>query len=74
MLPRETERIATVVTTLRFLASGWVAGEDDQKWLAETADHIEQTTPDDWWTCPLCEESVCDDHCPLAAVRGGSTP
>lgn len=65
------ERIKTTVDTLRFLAGGWVEGEDNQKWLAETADTIERTGPDDWWACPLCEEATCDTGCPLAPIRGG---
>lgn len=64
-------RRSLVVETLRFLASGWVGnhegGEDDQKWLRETADEIEQSGPEDWICCPLCAEVICDEGCPLAA-------
>lgn len=65
----------TIAATLRFLASGWIrnaddpSSEDDRRWLRETADQIEHTTPEDWWCCPLCEETRCDEGCPLAPLR-----
>lgn len=62
-------RVQVVAETLRFLADGWVRDEDDQRWLRDVAEQIErELTPD---CCPLCEEIVCDDHCPLAPVRAG---
>lgn len=65
---------AVVVATMRFLAGGWVHGEDDQRWLSDTADQIELSGPEHWDCCPLCAETICDGDCPLAAVRRGRSP
>lgn len=75
----QTERVASIVETLRYVAGSMSVDAEDgeqrerdlsyQAWLIETADRIDSTSPDDWWCCPVCEEAVCDSHCPLAPVR-----
>lgn len=60
---------ALVVKALRFLAEGWISGEDDRRWLVEVADMAERTPPREWWVCPLCAEVACDDGCPFESVR-----
>lgn len=55
-----------VIDTLRQL--GWAS---EGGWFYELADKLDSTEPKDWWSCPLCEETVCDDGCPLSQFREG---
>ncbi len=74
--------LTTVIATMRFLASGWVQDgawdpevgtEPNGKWLSETADDLERVRDHSDWlermTCPLCEETECDEGCPCYAHR-----
>jgi hypothetical protein len=67
--PLPDNRKAVVIETLRFMASGWVTGDENWQYLGDKADELERTEPDDWWCCPLCEETECDSGCPLAPLR-----
>lgn len=62
-----------IANTLRFLAGGWVSGEDNQRWLADTANALQHNDPAEWICCPLCAEAVCDEGCPCAPLREGET-
>lgn len=61
------ERRQAIVETLRSV--GWVGVNDGDPWMYETADVIEQGSPEDWDCCPLCEEVTCDDGCPVKPIR-----
>lgn len=63
------DRQQVVAITLRFLQSGWVDGSENRSYLNAAAETIEKFPPEDWWTCPLCQEVICDSHCPLEPVR-----
>ncbi len=73
------ERAAIVAETLRFLAGGWISGDEDHEnstALVETAANIEHAAKWPWsesGCCPLCEEVACDTGCPLAPLRRGVT-
>jgi hypothetical protein len=44
-------------------------GDDgDRIVLIETAANV-MNSKDPSWTCPVCDEIICDDGCPLAEVR-----
>lgn len=58
-----------IASMLRFLAGGWVSGEDNQRWLVDTARAIERTDPAEWICCPLCAETICDEDCPCEELR-----
>lgn len=62
--------IRTVALTLRQLA-GWGVSRLDMTDQAfrDLADQVEALTTTDWWSCPMCEEVVCDGGCPLEYVR-----
>jgi len=62
--------IRTVALTLRQLAGWGTARQEmsDQE-FRDLADQVEATTTTDWWSCPMCEEVVCDGGCPLEHVR-----
>jgi hypothetical protein len=66
--PPMTDR-DTIVKVLRHLAGGWVGSRADQSWLRRAADEVEQTSPSDMATCPLCEEVACDEDCPMEPHR-----
>lgn len=57
--------VAAVAATLRTVA-GWVS-EDDRDMFYAAAKQTEH----DWDgpCCPVCEEVMCDDGCPLERVR-----
>lgn len=56
-----------VAATLR-TASGWMGDDGDRIVLIETAANV-MNSKDPSWTCPVCDEIICDDGCPLAEVR-----
>jgi len=63
-------RANVVVDTLRFLAQGWIASEEDREWCLDAADQIEgYDFEEGGWVCPLCQEVVCDAGCPLESLR-----
>jgi len=64
-------RVIAVVATLRQCADiDFAAGlEEAAAWKYEVAKQIENSSVDDWWACPLCEEVVCDEGCALEPVR-----
>ena len=57
----------TITRTLRTV-SEWLTNEGDKIMLLEVAANVESST-DMSWVCPVCEEIVCDDGCPLEEVR-----
>ena len=59
--------LPTVIATLRFLAGGWMASEDDKRWLAEVAQQLDSADLNA--CCPLCQEVECDTHCPIKPHR-----
>lgn len=61
-----TEAQVIVAETLR-LVSEWGCGltRDEYRTIAES---VEQMDADDT-CCPLCEEIICDDGCPLWPTR-----
>jgi hypothetical protein len=64
---------------LRFLANGWVGTidpdsleyDENARYLLDAADELENTPPDEWVCCPICQEVVCDDGCPACPMRPG---
>ena len=69
---QQREDVAAVVATLRQIAHWGVARPvDDQEWL-ELAGQVEQvdlTAEADSFSCPMCEEVMCDEDCPLWPAR-----
>lgn len=60
------ETVRVISHTLRWLVSGgWL----DRAWLRDVVERLALGEPADWAVCPLCEETVCDDDCPLEDVR-----
>jgi hypothetical protein len=57
----------TVALTL-LIASEWLTDEGDRLVLIETAANV-RNQADISVTCPICDEIVCDDGCPLAETR-----
>jgi hypothetical protein len=55
-----------VVRTLR-ITSRWCRTAADRRDLSQIADDIE--TDDNWLTCPLCGDEVCDPDCPMQPLR-----
>lgn len=80
MMPEEAVLRRAVAATLRTVA-GWGqlscvtdAGEFrgvnvKTSEMYELADAVENAPTDDWWSCPLCQESECDEGCPLEPLR-----
>ena len=58
--------IGAVADTLRYI-SAWIP--DGEYYLLKTAQQIDSMTPENDLCCPLCEETTCDEHCPLQPVR-----
>jgi hypothetical protein len=62
---------------LRFLANGWVGTRDpdsldwdeNARYLLAAADELEHTAPGDWICCPMCQEVLCDEGCPVLPMR-----
>ena len=56
-------------------AGGWLSNEGDAAHFRDAAGTITdwlrggRIAPDDWDCCPLCQETDCDDDCPLRPVR-----
>ena len=64
----ETDTVVkTTAATIRYLA-GWFDTGPGLPDLLETARLVETTDENDI-CCPVCQEVVCDEHCPLATVR-----
>lgn len=70
--------IATVAATMRQVANWGLAFDngpacDDNgpacDELRSIADQVELLSSGDDMCCPMCEETACDEDCPLAAVR-----
>ena len=57
--------VETVATTFRHIAD-WFGPEWERK-LIETADHVERDPMGSF--CPVCQEVICDEDCPLARMR-----
>jgi len=58
-----------VTETLRLVAD-WYSDKRDV--LRETADEVEQDKALAWsYSCPMCQEGICDEGCPLAPIRAG---
>lgn len=55
-----------VADTLR-TASEWIKDEGDRILLVEAA--AEVAGNDLSWLCPMCQEVLCDDGCPLSEAR-----
>lgn len=60
--------IAATAATFRYLA-GWFGTEEQRAELYGMAEAVEALTPENDMSCPVCEETTCDDGCPLAPVR-----
>lgn len=58
-----------IVKTLR-IAAFWGIGEKNQEMLLGVAEQVEAADAESLlMTCPVCQETTCDDDCPLAGVR-----
>lgn len=62
------ETVRTVVATLRTVAEQ-IRDERDRADLLAVAAEVETDVDD--MCCPLCQEVVCDETCPLEQVRTG---
>jgi len=62
----EKKIIHAIAETLHTIAD---QGDISAAELHIIANQVATTDVADWWTCPLCEETVCDGGCPLAAIR-----
>lgn len=61
-------RLAIVASTLRYGA--WSVPEENRAALNELAAEVERSDAESLaWACPVCEETRCDEGCPLADVR-----
>ena len=60
--------IVATANTFRYLA-GWFGSDEQRAELYEMAEAVEVMTPGNDMCCPVCEETTCDDGCPLAPVR-----
>lgn len=68
----------TVGDTLRFVIDHWMSDPtetvaDLTPQLQDILDRVQQflatNDSDHLWACPMCEETQCDDGCPLQTVR-----
>jgi hypothetical protein len=59
--------VAIVAATLRKAADHWLYGEPGRDELFDVADQVEWGWNDG--CCPFCQETFCDEDCPLAEVR-----
>ncbi len=60
--------LVTVARTLREAAS-WI-GEEDRQTLYIAAELVEAADDETlYMICPVCEETVCDEGCPLEELR-----
>jgi hypothetical protein len=57
----------TVAATLRQVAEQ-VSDRSDRDVFREVAEKVD-FGPDAWLCCPVCEESTCDEGCPLEELR-----
>ena len=67
VLPDLSERRTVIIETLRFL-TGWVE-ESEHDFMLNAAAEIERSRPEEWMVCPLCQETLCDDNCPVRGER-----
>lgn len=67
-LAAEKPLVKTVAATLRYAAefADWGKQRDD---MLSVAARVEALTAENDDCCPVCEETTCDDGCPLAAIR-----
>ncbi len=56
--------LATITDEGEFVCVNVTRGE-----LIALAVEVEQAKVDDWWSCPVCQESACDPSCPLEPLR-----
>jgi hypothetical protein len=63
------ERRAVVLMTLKHLA--WMTDSVGAPCFNDAIFTMEHSAPGEWDCCPLCEEVVCDDDCPLYVTRAG---
>jgi hypothetical protein len=63
--------VAAVAATLRHVAEWGLAFDNGpaRSELMDLARQVEALEQADDFCCPVCEEVVCDDGCPLAEVR-----
>jgi hypothetical protein len=62
--------LPTVVATLRYAANTlWPSSPDDAGWMRSVADVLEEGGDAIEMCCPLCEETLCDDACPVRPHR-----
>lgn len=64
-------RVQAVIATLAYVADLEFAkgNESASAEYRKVIEDISSGSPDDWWSCPLCEETECDDGCALAPIR-----
>lgn len=60
--------IVATANTFRYLAE-WFGTKQQRAELYKMAEAVEAMTPDCDFSCPVCEETTCDEGCPLAPVR-----
>jgi hypothetical protein len=63
--------LSTTARALRCAAS-WLSNDKDRATVNEVAHSVETAEPTDESlgdVCPVCEEVLCDDDCPLEPVR-----
>ena len=60
--------IVATANTFRYLAE-WFGTEEQRAELHKMAEAVEAATPECDYSCPVCEETTCDEGCPLAPVR-----
>lgn len=63
MITRDQEIVAATLRT----ASEWIKDKGDRILLIEAAANVAGS--DLGWCCPMCEEILCDEGCPLAEIR-----
>lgn len=73
MVTRDRERASIVAATLRFTANHWLGGDsamaDEFRAMAKRIEGFVETGDGDYlWACPVCEESSCDEGCPLKPI------
>lgn len=60
--------IMKIVAETLFIASEWVSDHLAHD-FADIARYVAKCHVKDWTCCPVCDEIVCDDDCPLYVVR-----
>jgi hypothetical protein len=64
-------RLQATARTLRSVAT-WLGDDKERATLVTVAEEVESATEDSLGdVCPVCQEVLCDDDCPLEPVRRG---